>query len=229
MDPQAQGSLVNTPATPPTSHIVVVHPAPLTVPPPAMAHITGGPSWAPEMCGAEPGQQAGTGLQPRFRRPVSVPNCSPASIQVSSAVSPFGVPLPFITELNVELDRLLPFEVEAAKMKLKRLWQVKEANHQIEQEIQQKQAVIARCLSPGTPVFVKVFDDLLQNSAVLRVNAEQGAADIERMITAQLGRHVVLSIQTRTNKVAPFNHNSLRDAQGRIACKEALALKICAQ
>jgi hypothetical protein len=137
--------------------------------------------------------------------------------------------LPFIAGLNVDLDRLLPFELVAAKMKLKRLWQVTESNHEIEEEIEQKQVVIAGCLAPGTQVFLKVFDDLRQNSTVLRVDVGQGAADIERILTARLGRDLVLSIETRTNKVAPFNDDNLRDAETRIACKEALALKVCAQ
>jgi hypothetical protein len=181
------------------------------------------------MCRAEPGQQAGTPLQPGIRRPVSTTDTHPSSIQVSRAVSPFGVPLPFIAELNVELDRLLPFELVAAKMKLKRLWQVTEANHQIEEEIEQKRTMITGGLPPGTQVFLKVLDDLRQNSTVLRVDSGQRAADIERIIAAKLGRDVVLSIQKRFNQVAPFDDHTLCDAYGRIACKEALALRIFAQ
>jgi hypothetical protein len=194
-----------------------------------MVHFTRDESGAPEMRGAEPVRQAGTSLQAGFRRVVSASNCRPTSIQVSRAVSPFGVPLSFIAGLNVELDLLMPFEQVAAKMKLKRLWQVTEANHQIEEEIAQKQALISGCLPPGTPVFVKVLDDLTQNSTVLRVDAGEAAADLEHIITAMLRRNVVLSIQTRESKVAPFNDNNLRDAQGIIASKEALALTICAQ
>jgi hypothetical protein len=192
-------------------------------------YSTGDQSPKPDSRGVEPGQQAGTPLQPAIRRVMSATNCRPVSIQASRALRPFGVPLAFLDGLNVDMDRLMPFEQFAAKMKLKRLWQVTEANHQIEEEIAQKEALIAGCLPPDTQVFMKVFDDLTQKCTVLRVNAQQGTADLEGIITAKLGRGVVLSIETRFSKVAPFDDNNLRDAQGRIASKEAVALTICAQ
>jgi hypothetical protein len=90
------------------------------------------------------------------------------------------------------------------------------------------QAVISGVLPPDTQVFLKVFDDLTQKYIVLRVSAGQEAADLMRLINAKLGRDAMLSIETRTGKAAPFNDNSLRDAQARIACKEAIALAVSA-
>jgi hypothetical protein len=222
----AQSRIAPSPGTPPISHLVCVQPPPPTTQP-LTVRFSCGDSRSPDMHGADPGQPE-TALQSGIRRVVSTPSCRPASVQVSRAVGSFGVPDAFITGLNVELDQLMPFEQAAAKMKLKRLWQLTEANQQIEEEIAQKQAVISGVLPPDTQVFLKVFDDLTQKYIVLRVSAGQEAADLMRLINAKLGRDAMLSIEMRTGKAAPFNDNSLRDAQARIACKEAIGLALSA-
>jgi hypothetical protein len=139
------------------------------------------------------------------------------------------VPAWFIEGLNVDLTALLPFEQVAAKMKMKRLWQLEESNRQLEEEIAQKISICSGKLADGVPVFLKVFDDVMQFSVILKVGSRDTAADVERLITEKLKRGVLLSIAIRASKVADFNDENLEQAKRMVAVKEATALLVCAQ
>jgi hypothetical protein len=141
----------------------------------------------------------------------------------------WGIPQWFLDGLNMDLDGLLPFEQVAARMKLKRLWQLEESNRQIEEEIAQKSASRSGKLPDDLPVFLKLFDDVTQFSVILKVDSRDNAAELERIIAEKLNRGVLLSIATQTSKVADFNDENLEKAKTMVAVKEAMVLSVCAQ
>jgi hypothetical protein len=140
-----------------------------------------------------------------------------------------GVPPWFLETLNSDFDGLLPFELVAAKMKVMRLWRYEESNRQLQEEIAQKGALCSGRLADDVPIFLKLFDDVMQFSVILNVNPTDTAADMERVITEKLKRGVLLSITTPTSKVADFNDENLEQAKRMVALKDAMALLVCAQ
>ena len=139
-------------------------------------------------------------------------------------------PMKVFESLNIDISKLLPVEQAAAKMRVRRIWVMKDQNDKLEETVNKMAGMLhGKCeLPPNTPLLLKVFDDATKTTKILKANSSNTAREIEIIVKSFLRRAAVFSLQTKINQKGDLTDANLDEARKSIFYGELRSLIVIA-
>jgi hypothetical protein len=123
-----------------------------------------------------------------------------------------------LEQLGVSLEGLTVVEQMATKRKVRTFYNARVENQKLDEKLGRLEMIASGKLGlpEGTPLLLKLYDDVTKRTRILRVSSNHSAADLAALAGRACRANAILNVQTSPTSVSVLTKNSLLDAHTSI-------------